>query len=639
MQLGKTWRQLLFVGALGLIVVLGGAACGDDESSASESDSNSSSSGAQVSTPSMTGGTTSQTTTTSGGVELSGTIEIDGSSTVAPISEAVAEEFLAVHPDVRVNVGISGTGGGFKRFTVGETEISDASRPIKDSEAGQAVANSINFIPLTVALDGLAVMVSTQNDFVTCLTVEELHEIWKPGSTVDSWDDVRSGFPSDDLNLYGPDTESGTFDYFTDVVNGDEGVSRSDYVASSDDNVLVRGISGDRNSLGYFGYAYYAENAGQLKLVEIDGGNGCVAPSDATVADGSYAPLARPIFIYVDADKLAARPELQAFVNFYLDQAPVLVPEVGYTALPSYDFEKAKIAAALQIMSNPPDMMNLSGTIEIDGSSTVAPISEAVAEDFGLDYNNIRVNVGVSGTGGGFKRFTVGETEISDASRPIKESEATAAAENGIPWVELTVALDGLAVMVNTSNDFVNCLTIAELNEIWKPDSTVDSWDDVRSSFPDDPISLYGPDTESGTFDYFTDVVNGDEGVSRSNYVASSDDNVLVRGIAGDRNSLGYFGYAYYAENASQLKLVEIDGGNGCVAPSDETVADGSYAPLARPIFIYVDVNKLRARPELKLFVDYYLDNLPRLVPEVGYTALSSYDEEKGKLVKAYTGA
>ena len=280
----------------------------------------------------------------------------------------------------------------------------------------------------------------------------------------------------------------------------------------------------------------------------------------------------------------------------------------------------------------------LVGTIEIDGSSTVAPISEAVAEEFLAEYPDVRVNVGVSGTGGGFKRFTVGETEISDASRPIKDSEAEIAAENGIEYIELTVALDGLAIMVHPQNDFVNCLTITELNEIWKPDSTVDSWDDVRSSFPSDDLNLYGPDTESGTFDYFTDVVNGHEGASRSNYVASSDDNVLVRGISGDRNSLGYFGYAYYVENASVLKLVEIDGGDGCIAPSDATVADGSYAPLARPIFIYVDVAKLRDREELKAFVDFYLDNSPVLVPEVGYTALSSYAEEKSKVAVAYAG-
>ncbi len=334
MQLGKTWRRLVFAGVLGLVVVLGGAACGEDDPTATPSTSGTTSSGSQVSTP----------TTADGTMDLTGTIEIDGSSTVAPISEAVAEEFLALYPDVRVNVGISGTGGGFKRFTVGETEISDASRPIKDSEAAAAAENGIQWVELTVALDGLAVMVSTQNDFVNCLTVAELNEIWKPDSTVDSWDDVRAGFPNEPINLYGPDTESGTFDYFTDVVNGDEGVSRSNYVASSDDNVLVRGISGDRNSLGYFGYAYYAENASQLKLVAVDGGNGCVEPSDETVADGSYAPLARPIFIYVDADNLAARPELQAFVNFYLDQAPQLVAEVGYTPLSSYSEEKGKVA-------------------------------------------------------------------------------------------------------------------------------------------------------------------------------------------------------------------------------------------------------------------------------------------------------
>ena len=208
----------------------------------------------------------------------------------------------------------------------------------------------------------------------------------------------------------------------------------------------------------------------------------------------------------------------------------------------------------------------------------------------------------------------------------------------GVEYIELTVALDGLAIMAHPSNSFVDCLTVAELNDIWKPDSTVDSWDDVRAGFPSDEISLYGPDTESGTFDYFTDIVNGDEGVSRSNYVAASDDNVLVRGIGGDRNSLGYFGYAYYSENADALKLVAVDGGSGCVAPSDETVANGTYAPLTRPIFIYVDANKLRAQPELKAFVDFYLDKAPELVAEVGYTPLLNYSEERDKVAEAYAG-
>ena len=319
MEGSKTWRGLVLAGVLGLAVALGGAACG------------------------------SAAPSTHGAGEmmgLSGDIEIDGSSTVAPITEAVAEEFGAVHGDVRVTVGVSGTGGGFKRFTTGETDISDASRPIKDSEAEIAAENSINYLELTIALDGLAVMVNTSNDFVDCLTVEELKAIWMPESTVDSWDDVRASFPNQTLNLYGPDTESGTFDYFTDEINGGEGVSRADYVASSDDNLLVQGIRGDRNSLGYFGYAYYAENRDSLKLVAVDSGSGCVAPSDETVGDGTYSPLARPIFIYVDTDKLQAKPELKTFVDFYLDNAPELVAEVGYTPLPSYAEEKARVAEA-----------------------------------------------------------------------------------------------------------------------------------------------------------------------------------------------------------------------------------------------------------------------------------------------------
>ena len=285
------------------------------------------------------------------------------------------------------------------------------------------------------------------------------------------------------------------------------------------------------------------------------------------------------------------------------------------------------------------DTMELSGDVEIDGSSTVAPITEAVAEEFGAVYGDVRVTVGVSGTGGGFKRFTVGETDISDASRPIKDIEAAIAAENGVNYLELTVALDGLAVMVNTSNDFVECLTVEELNAIWRPESTVGSWDDVRASFPNQPINLYGPDTESGTFDYFTHEINGDEGVSRADYVASSDDNLLVQGVRGDRNSLGYFGYAYYAENRDSLKLVAIDGGSGCVTPSDETVGDGSYSPLARPIYIYVDTDKLRARPELKAFIDFYLDNAPELVAEIGYTPMLNYAGEMAKVEEAYAGA
>jgi phosphate transport system substrate-binding protein len=275
------------------------------------------------------------------------------------------------------------------------------------------------------------------------------------------------------------------------------------------------------------------------------------------------------------------------------------------------------LVAGYWLMTN--NNQSITGTIEIDGSSTVFPITQAVAEEFAKINPDIRVNVGVSGTGGGFKRFQVGETDINDASRPIKTSEAEECAKNGVEYIEFTIAIDGLAVMVNPENTWVDYLTVEELNMIWKPESTVDSWNDIRSEWPDQKIHLYGPDTDSGTFDYFTDVINGDEGVSRADYTASADDNVLVQGIAGDKNALGYFGYAYYAENADKLKIVPIDSGNGPVIPSDETVKAGQYTPLARPIFIYV--NKASLENEVvHEFVKFYMENAEWLVAEVGYT-------------------
>jgi phosphate transport system substrate-binding protein len=274
---------------------------------------------------------------------LSGEINIDGSSTVFPITEAVAEEFRREHPDVQVNVGISGTGGGFKRFTTGETDISDASRPIKDSEAESAAQNGVQYHELRVALDGLSVVVGAANDFVSCLTVEELKRIWEPetvvageiiSNPVTSWSQVRDGFPDRPLNLYGPDTDSGTFDYFTEAIVGEVQASRSDYTASADDNVLVQGISGDRNSLGYFGYAYYEENSDLLNIVAVDSGNGCVTPTRDTIEGGEYAPLSRPMFIYVRQDSLQ-RPEVMAFVEFYMEHGAELALEVGYVPLPA----------------------------------------------------------------------------------------------------------------------------------------------------------------------------------------------------------------------------------------------------------------------------------------------------------------
>ena len=273
------------------------------------------------------------------------TIEVDGSSTVFPVTQAVAEEFRKEHPEIQIPIGISGTGGGFRRFTTGETAISNASRAIKDAERQQAAEHGVEFIEMAVAFDGLSVLVSTENDFVECLTTDELNKIWDRGSTVDNWSEVRDGFPDQTVRLYGPDTSSGTFDYFTKAINGQTQVSRADYTASADDNVLVQGIAGDRNALGYFGYAYYTENKDKLKIVGVDDGGGCIQPTTQTINDGSYAPLARPLYLYINIEELQ-RPDVMLFLNFYLDNAAALAEEVGYVGLSDAEYEVGRALIA-----------------------------------------------------------------------------------------------------------------------------------------------------------------------------------------------------------------------------------------------------------------------------------------------------
>ncbi len=269
---------------------------------------------------------------------------------------------------------------------------------------------------------------------------------------------------------------------------------------------------------------------------------------------------------------------------------------------------------------------NLSGTVTIDGSSTVYPITEAVAEEFQIANTGVQVPVAFSGTGGGFKKFCAGETDVNDASRPIKaddEGEGVACKTNGVDYVELQVAIDGLTVVVNPANTFASCLTVDELAKIYGPDSPEDlKWSDVRADFPADAVNRFMPGADSGTFDYFTEEINGETDAATRFATQSEDDNVLVTGVSGDANAIGFFGYAYYVENADKLKAVEVDGGDGCVAPTDETINGGTYAPLSRPLFIYPDVNKAKERPELKAFVDFYLANTSALSAEVGYIAM-----------------
>lgn len=265
--------------------------------------------------------------------KLTGTVAIDGSSTVFPITEAVAEEFRRIQPDVRVTVGVSGTGGGFKKFMAGETDISDASRYIKGKEQDGCSAAGIEYIELPVAYDGLAVVVNKENTFATSMTVAELNAMWSADSSARTWKDIRPEWPDREFKLFSPGQDSGTFDYFTEVVNGKSGNCRPDATFSEDDNVLVRGVVGDKDGIAFFGLAYYVENEGQLNCVHIDGGKGPVKPSIQTVESGEYSPLSRPLFIYV-TKTAAERPEVNAFVEFYLKEARQLSGEVGYVPFP-----------------------------------------------------------------------------------------------------------------------------------------------------------------------------------------------------------------------------------------------------------------------------------------------------------------
>ncbi|MCX7695325.1 MAG: PstS family phosphate ABC transporter substrate-binding protein [Caloramator sp.] len=272
---------------------------------------------------------------------------------------------------------------------------------------------------------------------------------------------------------------------------------------------------------------------------------------------------------------------------------------------------------------------SLSGTIKIDGSSTVYPITQAVAEEFKKENQGVEITVGVSGTGGGFKKFVVGETDINDASRKVKQEELDKAKENGIEMTEIQIAFDGIAVVVNKQNDWAKDMTAEELKMIWDKDSKVQYWSDVRPEWPKEKIKLYGPGTDSGTFEYFTEAINGKAKQIRADYTASEDDNVLVQGVAGDKYAMGFFGLAYYEENMDKLNIVKING----VEPTIETVKNGTYKPLSRPLFMYVS-NKALERPEVKEFVKFYLTKGKDLVKEVGYIPMedSKYQEELNKI-------
>jgi phosphate transport system substrate-binding protein len=289
----------------------------------------------------------------------------------------------------------------------------------------------------------------------------------------------------------------------------------------------------------------------------------------------------------------------------------------------------------------------LAQVVQIDGSSTVFPVTEAVAEEFQkIKKGKMKVTVGISGTGGGFKKFCRGETDISDASRPILKQEMDACKGAGIEYIELPVAFDALTVMINPKNDWAGTMTVAELKKIWEPaaQGKITNWKQVREKWPNAPLKLFGAGADSGTFDYFTEAIMGKAKSSRGDFTASEDDNVLVQGVANDRNALGFFGYAYYAENKNKLKAVAVDNGKGPVAPSEKTVLDGTYQPLSRPIYIYVS-KKAAEKPEVREFVEFYLKSASDLVKQVKYVplpekvyALGASRFKSGKVGTAFAG-
>jgi phosphate transport system substrate-binding protein len=272
----------------------------------------------------------------------------------------------------------------------------------------------------------------------------------------------------------------------------------------------------------------------------------------------------------------------------------------------------------------------VSGTITADGSSTVGPFTTAAAELFRRSNRGARITVGISGTGGGFERFCKGETDLSNASRPIRYSEAVKCQQAGVRYIQFLVANDGLSVVANRNNTWANCLTVAELKKIWEPGSKVDNWNQVRSGFPNVPLKLFGAGTDSGTFDYFTEAINGRSGRSRSDYTATEDDNVTVRGVQGDRGGLGYFGLSYYEENKNRLKVLRIDGGNGCVAPSVRTVQSRSYKPLGRPLFVYAKRDSFR-RPVVAAFMRFIILNESRIATSSRFVPLTKQQLAKAK--------
>ena len=583
---------------------------------------------------------------------VTGDLTSAGSSTVFPLAEAIqtlfeSEGYTGVHTIASV-----GTGGGFERFCkTGETDIANASRAIKDSEVESCTAINRTPIGFQIGIDALAVVVSSANDFLTDVTKAELAKIFSKDAIL--WSDVRPEWPQETILRFSPGTDSGTFDYFVEAVmdpayvvdkEADAGkgeaalLEAQNLQLSEDDNVLVQGVEGSPYAIGYFGYAYFNENQGNLTAVSVDS----VAPTAETAEDGSY-PLSRPLFIYSDAAIMQSKPQVASYVSFFLSRVGEVIADVGYFPVSGTTLDASKQAyldalsatvelSAPMIILPEVDPATVAGDLTSAGSSTVFPLAEAIQTLFESEgYTGVHTIASV-GTGGGFERFCkTGETDIANASRAIKDSEVESCTAINRTPIGFQIGIDALAVVVSSANDFLTDVTKAELAKIFSKDAIL--WSDVRPEWPQETILRFSPGTDSGTFDYFVEAVmdpayvvdkEADAGkgeaalLEAQNLQLSEDDNVLVQGVEGSPYAIGYFGYAYFNENQGNLTAVSVDS----VAPTAETAEDGSY-PLSRPLFIYSDAAIMQSKPQVASYVSFFLSRVGEIITDVGYFPVS----------------
>ncbi len=570
--------------------------------------------------------------------DVTGDIITAGSSTVFPLSERMAELFQNEGYTGNITVDSIGTGAGFERFCkTGETDIANASRAIKKEEAENCAAIGRTPLEFRVGTDALAIVINPANDFVTSLTREQLGRIFS--GEYKTWNQVDASFPAEAVKVYSPGADSGTFDYFIEAVvapvtknaegKADINLGKAALLGlegaqfSEDDNILVKGVEGDKYAIGYFGYAYYNEEKGRLKAVHVED----VEPSEANVNNGTY-PLARPLFIYSDAKIMQAKPQVAAFIAFYLNNMDDNIVDVGYFPAPAKALY-ASWGAWLSTQEISVDPSAVTGDIITAGSSTVFPLSERMAELFQNEGYTGNITVDSIGTGAGFERFCkTGETDIANASRAIKKEEAENCAAIGRTPLEFRVGTDALAIVINPANDFVTSLTREQLGRIFSGEYK--TWNQVDASFPAEAVKVYSPGADSGTFDYFIEAVvapvtknaegKADINLGKAALLGlegaqfSEDDNILVKGVEGDKYAIGYFGYAYYNEEKGRLKAVHVED----VEPSEANVNNGTY-PLARPLFIYSDAKIMQAKPQVAAFIAFYLNNMDDNIVDVGY--------------------